>query len=467
MATTISLGPLTRVEGHLDIAATVNGSGAVEAATSSGTMFRGFEVILRGRDPRDAPHYTQRICGVCPISHGVTASLALEAALGLAPNDTGRVLRNLILGSNFVQSHILHFYHLALLDYVDTSSLLTKAPWSGGYVTADMIRGTAAQALVQNYVRALVARRQAHQMGAIFGGKMPISPSLIPGGCSSDVTATKISQFKQVLGEVQKFINDVYLRDVEIVASAFPAYFKIGRGPGNLLAFGVFDLDSRGTSKLLKRGRVTDGQAGTVDQSRIVEFVKYSHYTDTTTGQNPSQASTVTDLAKTAAYSWIKAPRYDGKVHEVGPLARMTVNGDYRGGISVMDRLRARALEAKKVADAMVGWLGLLRTSSTSRPPATIPATASGIGLAEAPRGALGHWLSIKNAKIDRYQIIAPTGWNASPKDDRGLPGAIEQALISTPVADAAAPIELLRVVHSFDPCLACSVHLGRAARKP
>jgi hydrogenase large subunit len=166
---------------------------------------------------------------------------------------------------------------------------------------------------------------------------------------------------------------------------------------------------------------------------------------------------------KPEAYSWIKAPRYLDAVHEVGPLARMWVNGDYRRGISAMDRIIARAIEAKKVAEALATWVDSLRPGSPVYTHKRTPLSATGVGLTEAPRGALGHWVAIAGGKISRYQIVTPTAWNASPRDDVSQAGAIEQALIGTPVADPQNPIEVLRVVHSFDPCLACSVHGVRA----
>ncbi|MHB1038103.1 MAG: nickel-dependent hydrogenase large subunit [Pirellulales bacterium] len=469
MPTTIKVGPLTRIEGHLDIEAAVDTVGSAQkvvTAKSSGTMFRGFEIILNGRDPRDAPHYTQRICGVCPTSHGMAASMTLEAAYGIKPTDNGRIMRNLILGADFVQSHILHFYHLAALDYINTTGVLDISPWTPRYVTPDMIGGTTAATLVGHYVQALAIRRKAHQIGAIFGGKLPCSPKFVPGGCAELVTAQRISAFGTLLAEVLSFIRTVYLPDVQALASLFPNYATIGKGCGNLLAYGVFDLDANGTAKLLKRGRYTNGAYGTVTPENITEYVKYSRYTPASGNVNPSVGVTVPQEVKLGAYSWIKAPRYLQAVHEVGALARMWVNGDYRKGISVMDRHAARAQEAEKIAVAMGDWLKQLVPGGPTQTPFTPPQSASGIGWTEAPRGALGHWLQITNGLISRYQVLSPTGWNASPMDDFGLGGAIEQALVGTPVADPKQPIELLRVVHSFDPCLSCSVHAIRPAEE-
>ncbi|MDD4888968.1 MAG: nickel-dependent hydrogenase large subunit, partial [Phycisphaerae bacterium] len=321
-----------------------------------------------------------------------------------------------------------------------------------------------AQTLVGHYVAALAMRRKAHQMGAIFGGKLPCSPVLVAGGATEAAAADKVTAFRQLLTELRTFINNTLIPDVLAVAGAFGQYAQIGKGPGNLLAYGVFDLDANGTSKLLARGRYTEGQLANVDTTQIKEYVKYSWYSSGS-GLNPAAGVTRAAATKNGAYSWLKAPRYMDKVHEVGALARMWVNGDYRKGISVIDRHAARALEAKKIADAMDGWLNQLVVGQPSYSYVKTPSAATGIGLTEAPRGALGHWLEIKKSQISRYQIVTPTAWNASPMDDAGRHGAIEQALVGTPVADMTQPIEVLRVIHSFDPCLSCSVHMARPGR--
>ena len=490
MATTIRIDPLTRIEGHLSIEVTVdtvNGQQQVVDAASSGTMFRGFENILKGRDPLDAPHYTQRICGVCPISHGMASCLNLESALGVAIPNNGRILRNLVLGSNFIMSHILHFYHLAALDFINTADAIPMAPWIPAYVTPDMVTGATAATLVSHYVQALAIRRKAHQMGAIFGGKLPCAPTFVPGGCTEVVTQEKIDSFGTLLAEQQNFIDNVYIPDVKLVAGAFADYFAIGSGCGNLLAYGVFDLDNSDENKLLARGRCnTQLVLNTVEPDQINEYLKYSKYDDAGSGLNPADGVTEPNPHKPDAYSWLKSPRYQGQVYEAGPLARMVVNylhgdattqslvngllAEFSAGpdvlFSVLGRHAARALEAKLVADAMVGWLDEeLVVDDSVYAPSDIPRDASGIGLTEAPRGALGHWIDIKRHKIARYQVITPTNWNASPMDDFGQDGPIEQALVGAPITDLNNPIEVLRIVHSFDPCLACSVHMVRPGK--
>lgn len=479
MAKTFSIDPVSRIEGHLKVEVTVDTVDNVQQvinAKSSGTMFRGFEKILINHDAFDAPHITQRICGVCPVSHGMASCKTLEDAFDNVPPANGRILRNLILGANFIQSHVLHFYHLAALDYINTEGILDMAPWAPRYSTPDMITGTTAQTLVNHYLQALVIRRKAHQMGAIWGGKLPAPSSFMPGGCLDPAESGKITQFRNLLNEIKTFVDNVFIPDSEALAAAFPEYFQIGVGCGKLLSYGVFDLNQDGNSKLLSRGRYNGSFLESLDQNMITEDVKYSWYSNYS-GLHPSEGVTEPNAHKSNAYSWVKAPRYNGNVYELGPLARMWVNGDYTNGISAMDRIAARTYETQKIAYAMNDWLNELSVGSVSYVKPTIPSnpdTLEGVGLTEAPRGALGHWVTVDpyqvthdgrtytKGKILRYQVITPTAWNASPRDDAGIPGAMEQALIGTPVTDISKPVEILRVIHSFDPCLACSVHMLR-----
>ena len=459
MATVKIIDPVTRLEGHLKIEVKVD-TGKVVDARATGTLFRGFEKILVGRDPQDAQHITQRICGVCPVPHGMAAVMAQDSAYKVVPPDNARIMRNLVLGANFVQSHILHFYHLALQDYVDGPAM---APWQPSWSVDKRITGSAATNLINNYVAAIGMTRKADEMGAHFGGRMPDPPAYIAGGFTAAPRQARITKFNAYLNELIPFINNVYLPDVQIVKSFYPEYTSIGRGYGNLLAFGVFDLDAAGTNKLLRRGRVANGSntVATVNLNSIGEAVNYSWYSDAN-NLNPAAGTTTPQYPKTNAYSWLKAPRYGGSPYEVGALARMWVNGDYRHGISVMDRHQARAEETLKIATALQTWVNQLQVAGPYYTSHTARTTATAYGLTEAPRGALGHWLQIASGKISRYQIVTPTCWNASPRDGAGALGPIEKALVGTPVTDVEQPIEVLRVIHSFDPCLSCAVHVSR-----
>ncbi len=469
MPTITVMDPVTRIEGHLKVEVTidsVNGRQQVTDARCTGTLFRGFERILVGRAPTDAPVLTQRICGVCPVSHGLAATLALERAAGRVQPTNARLLRNLVLGSNFVQSHILHFYLLSAIDYAPAPG---KAPWSPAW-DVDMRSDPRLTAVSQHLTSSIEARRRAHEMGAVFGGRMPSPHACVPGGYTSTVTAARISAFRAQLDWLRNFIRSTYVPDAEAIGAVYGDYYSIGAGYKDLLAFGVFEQVNGGTSWLLKRGTASaaTGKTAALDANAITEQVRNSWYADTSTNLKPASGRTDPVYPKGAAYSWLKAPRYSGKPYEAGPLARMWVNGDYRRGVSVMDRHVARARECLKVADAMSAWLGQLQVNGPVFSGYTTPLSGFGIGMTEAPRGALGHWVGIGNERrITQYQIITPTCWNASPRDDRGVMGPMEKALVGTPVADAERPIEALRVVHSFDPCLSCAVHVIRPDGRP
>lgn len=503
----IVIDPITRIEGHLKIEATVE-DGIVKDARSSGMLFRGIEIILRGRDPRDAQRYTQRICGVCPTSHSTAATLNLDSAFGLADKipDNGRIMRNLILGAAHVADHILHFYHLTALDYVDVTAIarydgddpVLKSVldfvkrgelgplvprYEGDYRLSDEQNIAA----LSHYLKALEMRRKAQETVAIFGGKLPHNCSILPGGVSEVATVDKIASFLWHVNELRDFIDSTYIPDILMVAGAYSDYFGIGSGCGNMLSYGSYDLD--GTSqdltrreRLIKQGTtsVADLQHRELDASKITEYVKNSWYEDSTSGRHPENGATSPQPGKASGYSWIKAPRYDGKVYEVGPLARIMVS--YVKGqpavkeladsvlshfkaqpsamFSVLGRHAARAFSAKVIADAMPGWLLQLKPGEPAYIDYEVPEESTGMGLVDAARGALGHWIEIKDHKIANYQCVVPTTWNCSPRDDQGQPGPVEQALIGTRIKDESNPFEIVRIVRSFDPCIACAVHM-------
>lgn len=501
----IVIEPVTRIEGHLKIETVVEG-GVVKEARSSGNLFRGLELILRGRDPRDAQIITQRICGVCPQSHGVAAALNLDSAFGISdkiPNNA-RIIRNLIQGAHVAQDHVLHFYHLAALDYVDVTDV---AKYEGRDSTLNSVKDFISrgelgpfvpryegdyrlppevnQQAVAHYIDALEIRRLGHEMVSAFSGKIPHSVGIVPGGVTATPTIDVITSFLWKLRRLQDFINNVYIPDVLAVASAYPDYCEIGVGCRNLLSYGAYDLEN-GEPDLTLRKRLfrqgttsADLKAGKLDISKITESVKHSWYQSSSSGRHPAQGETKPEYGKEGAYSWVKAPRYDGKVYEVGPLARVAVTYAYGDPtmkklvdwalaelkaspsvlFSVMGRHLARALSAKFIADSMDKWLLELKPGEPTFIEYTVPEEGKGAGLTEASRGALGHWIEIKGRKIANYQCVVPTTWNASPRDDNGNPGPIEQAITGTKVKDKNNPFEIVRIVRSFDPCLGCAIH--------
>jgi hydrogenase large subunit len=467
MPTTKVIDPVTRIEGHLKVKVTidaVNGQQQVIDAWSTGTLFRGLENILINRHPWDAQQITQRMCGVCPVPHSMASVLALQHAAGVQPPANATILRNLVLAANFLDSHILHFYHLSAPDYIDGPAM---PPWQPSWSLDRRIDSTTTATLVANYLKALDIRREAHEMGALFGGRMPHPPAFVPGGITATPRPERISKFRSLLADVAAFINNVYLKDVQALASVYSDYQNIGAGTKNLLSFGVFGSGESGdVDPLFKRGQVVNGasSASDVNTRAIAEHVKYSWYDDSTTNLKPSAGVTtpVDPASKSSAYSWSKAPRYNGRPFEAGPLARMWINGDYNRGISVMDRHMARAQEAAKIAAAMSGWLDQIDSGGAIYTSSTVPDTGVGEGLTEAPRGAIGHWLRIANKRIANYQVITPSCWNLSPRDESDHRGPLEEALVGTPVSNETQPVEVLRVIHSFDPCLACAVHVVR-----
>jgi hydrogenase large subunit len=501
----IVIDPVTRIEGHLKIETVVE-NGVVKDARSTGNLFRGIELILRGRDPRDAQVITQRICGVCPQSHGVAAALALDSAFGVADKipDNGRIMRNLIQGAHVAQDHVLHFYHLAALDYVDVTDVAKYVgkdselnsvkdfiargelgPFVPRYEGDYRLPPEVNQQAVGHYLKALEIRRIGHETVAIFGGKIPHSVGIVPGGVTETPTVDKIAAYLWKVKILQDFIDNVYIPDVLAVANAYRDYCEIGVGCRNLLSYGAYDLeggnpDLTRRKRLFKQGTVSaDLKPAPLDMTKVSEGVKHSWYADSSTGRHPSQGETKPELGKAGAYSWVKSPRYDGKVYEVGPLGRVAVTYAFGDPVvkklvdsalaeleapssalfSVMGRHLARAVSAKVIADSLEKWVLELKPGEPTYVEYTIPEESQGMGLTDAARGALGHWIEIKGKKIANYQAVVPTTWNASPRDDNGNPGPIEQALIGTKVKDKDNPFELMRIVRSFDPCLACAVH--------
>ena len=501
---TITVDPLTRIEGHLKIKVEVE-NGVVTNAFSSGEMFRGWEIILRDRSPIDAPAITQRICGVCPMPHGIASVLSLDDAFGAEPPANGRIIRNLLLGSEFIHSHLLHFYHLAALDYVDITAILSykgldpKLNKIKDWVQSDIDAGVASAGApflpryegnyiqdtdiniqaIANYVKALDYRKKAHEMLAIFGGKVPHCQTLFAGGVATILTLDRIVAFKSRLAELRTFIDNVYIPDVLAVASLYPDYFKIGSGAGNFLSYGGLPVDDN-KNKYFSSGVFIDGNLNEFNPEMISEFVKFSKFSSGS-GLYPLNGETTPDAKKDGAYSWLKAPRYNKNVVEVGPLARAIVtyfkgaDADFKNLvdsvlsalglepadlISTMGRHAARALELKLLAGKMDEWVDELDPAGPVHTKFEIPKTSDGMGLTEAARGSLGHWIAVDNWRIQNYQAVVPTTWNGGPRDDSGNMGPFEQALIGTPVADPENPIEIGRVIRSFDPCLACAIHI-------
>ncbi len=558
MSTRLVVDPITRIEGHLRIEAQLDGS-TIRDAYSSGTMVRGLEIILRGRDPRDAWAFAQRICGVCTLVHGIASVRAVEDALDYKVPPNAQIIRNLMIAAQYVHDHVMHFYHLHALDWVDvvsalkadaaaTASLaqsLSSHPrsspgyfrdvqaklktfveqgqlgiFAGGYWghSAYRLPPEANLMAVAHYLEALEWQRDVVSLHAVFGGKNP-HPNFLVGGVPSPIdlnsdsaiNAERLAKVGEVLDQMQAFVDQVYVPDTLAIAGFYKDWATRGEGVGNFLTYGDFPakgMDDPDTY-LIPPGAILGRDLAHIHpvdmhaESQIQEFVAHSWYRygdGKEAGLHPYSGETelaydgptppYEQLDVDKSYSWLKSPRWQGHAMEVGPLARVlmlyargheqtrelvgfalrTLDLPVEGLFSTLGRTAARTLETKVILDAMRGWYealvaniraGDLQTHNAELwDPDTWPAKAQGAGFMEAPRGALGHWVVIENGRIANYQAVVPSTWNAGPRDAKGQPGPYEAALAGHALADPDQPIEVLRTIHSFDPCIACAVHL-------
>src|SRR5512139_466140 len=568
MTQTVVVDPITRIEGHLRIEAETDAEGRIVQASSAGTMVRGIELILRGRDPRDAWAFAQRICGVCTLVHGIASVRAVEDALKYEVPANAQLIRNLMIAAQYVHDHVMHFYHLHALDWVDVVSALKADPKatsqlaqtispsyprsSPGYfadvqkkvktfveggqlgIFANGYWGHPAYKLppeanlmaVAHYLDALTWQRDVAKLHTIFGGKNPHPNFLVGGvpcaisvhtgsGGGQDTTALNmvgLQTVQNVIRQMRDFVDQVYVPDTLAIAGFYKDWASRGEGLGNFLSFG--DLPSKGfwdtDSYLIPRGVILKRDLSTIHpidldaDNEIQEYVSHSWYKYSQgdehglhpfigetelnyTGPKPPYEHLDVDRK----YSWLKSPRWQGNSMEVGPLARVlmlhasgnaqarelvamtlkTLDVPVDALFSTLGRTAARTLESKILADAMQGWYdqlianikaGDVRTFNDQYwDPSTWPKHMQGVGLMEAPRGGLSHWIVVDDAKISNYQAVVPSTWNAGPRDSLGQPGAYEAALQDNHVMqDPKQPIEILRTIHSFDLCIACAVHV-------
>lgn len=455
--------PVTRIHEPMKVDVDVQ-NGTVADAWIGATLFRGFEAMMAGRDPQDAALFTQRICGICSTAHAVAAAYALQQAYRVEAPPNGQHLMNLIFAADMIQNHLRHFYILAFLDYVKGPDMPPYTPRpKGDYRIPKKINDE----LMAHYRESVRMAARAHEMLAIFGAKVPMAQTIMITGVTEKASAEKITAYAAILREISEWVDSVYLADVMTIAKYYQDYYHIGTGYGNMLSYGMFPQPFTRKYAFLPGVAIEQGQTQPLDTGKIGEEIRYSWYRGETERLPPDKGSTIPDRDKPEAYSWVKAPRYGGRCFEGGPLARGWINGDYRRGISVMDRLVARARETQKICKLAAGWLEKLTPDGPAILPFTPPAEGDGAGLTDAMRGPLGHWISIRNGRLCHYQIVTPTTWNFSPRDNGGLRGPVEQALIGTPVANADSLIEVGRVVRSFDPCFTCAVHLLEEPETP
>ena len=567
----VVVDPVCRIEGHLRVEVNLDSNNVIRNAVSTGTMWRGLEVILKGRDPRDAWAFTERICGVCTGTHALTSVRAVEDALDIQIPDNANIIRNLMQLNLYIHDHLVHFYHLHALDWVDVISALKADPkatsalaqsissWplsSPGYFRdiqnrlkkfvdsgqlgpfANAYWGNPAYKLppeanlmaVTHYLEALDFQKEIVKVHTIFGGKNP-HPNWLVGGvpCAINLEGTgavgainmeRLNLVKSIIDRCTEFVEQVYIPDLLAIGSFYKGWlYGGGLSSKNMLSYGDLPLKANDYSAgnlMLPRGAIINGKLDEIhpvdlrDPEQVQEFVAHSwyKYPDEKLGLHPWDGVTepnfvlgpntkgtktnIKELDEGAKYSWIKAPRWRGHAMEVGCLPRMVlgylqpkqypeIHGLVEGALKHLDvpvtalfstlgRTAARGLETAycvklqaREFDRLMANLkaGDLNTANIDKwEPKTWPKEAKGVGVTEAPRGALGHWIKIKDTKIDNYQCVVPTTWNGGPRDHKGQIGAFEASLMDTPVAKADEPLEILRTLHSFDPCLACSTHV-------
>jgi len=560
VATRITVDPVTRIEGHLRIDCEVDG-GKVTNAWSSGQMWRGIELILQGRDPRDAWVFTQRICGVCTTVHAIVSVRAVENALQLEVPLNAQYIRNLIIGAHCVHDHIVHFYHLSALDWVDVVSALQADPAATAKLAStlsDWPRNTVQEltavqqklrSLVESgqlgifangywghpamklppevnllaaahYLQALEYQRIANQVVAILGSKTPHIQNLAVGGVAnpinldsqSTLTLERLYSIKSLIDELGDFVRKVYIPDVAAVGAFYADWTGFGSGVTNYLSVPEMPLDTAGTQFELPGGYIPDGDLGAFKpitgfrdkyfEEGVAESSKHAWYESGKGALHPYDGETVpeyTDFQDDGKYSWVKAPTFLGQRAQVGPLANvlcMAAAGHepttrYLDQVistasslagaqipltalhSTIGRHAARAIRCAVIYETLQNQWQLLMENigsgdyETFNRPVFPKGEQRGFGFHEAPRGVLSHWVVIQDGKIANYQAVVPSTWNAGPRDEDDALGPYEASLLDNPVADPERPLEVLRTVHSFDPCLACAIHMVDEEQQP
>ncbi|MBU5593058.1 nickel-dependent hydrogenase large subunit [Clostridium sp. MSJ-4] len=455
MADKVVINPVTRISGFLQITAYIENNKIIKAE-SQGMLFRGFEKMLKGRQPLDAIYFTERICGICSTAHSVASARALEKAFNIEVDKNEEMIRDVLHGSEFLQNHLRHFYQYVLPDYVrgfDINPIYS--------VTHEDFRipKIESEKLVEHYFQSLTYSRKAHEILAVLGGKAPHNHGVFAGGVTVNITAQKIVQIKALVTEIKDFIINKMLEDVSIISKYYKDYFSLGQGPKNLMTYGVFDSYGK-EIYYVSPGVIIEGKKEDLDITKINENIYRAWYKAEDTTLNIENNNWEVDPFKEEGYSYIKAPRYKGHAMQVGPLARMYISGEYREGISTMNRIVARALEANKIANIMLQLLDRIVPKNSTNKAYNLSPNAVGYGFIDTTRGSLGHYVNIEEKEIKNYTIITPSTWNLSPKDSNGISGALEEALVGTYVDNPKNPTEIGRIVRSFDPCVSCATHV-------
>lgn len=453
MTQKIAFSPVTRISGLLSVDLHVDQTGRIFEANIIGEQFRGFESMLKGRRITDAVYFTERICGICSMAHGYTAAKLNEKIYGIQPAPELILLQQAMLGAEFLQNHIRHFYLLALPDYLNSSIFpdsfnITASPYQESRFTEQQQR-----LLVKHYFQAMEYSRKCHEMMSVFGGKAPHQHGLTAEGVAVPPTADRRLQFLSLLGEVRDFIDQIMLPDVYLLAKVYPDYFSIGARPRRFISFGLFDPNLGGH---IPAAIISDGRRFEVKPEEIEESITFAWYEKTDSQIRPVPG-------KPGAYTWVKAPRYLGLALEGGPLARKIIragrSNSRLASTGVMARLVARVEEAALISSWIEEWVKSLPSGGRYLHPLEKPIQLQAVQTNDAPRGPLLHSATVSGETIDTYNVITPSTWNFSPKDGNGQRGPVEESLVGA-LADQTDQVQPGRIIRSFGPCLSCATHL-------
>lgn len=429
----IIISPVTRLSGFYKIEITIDDKNIVIDANSSGTLFRGFESMLSGRPPQDSIYYTQRICGICSTSHSIAASRAVESASKIKVDKNAEIIRDLIHGFDILQNHLRSFYLFTIPDFINI-------PNADSLITDDYrVPEVLSRQIQSNYIKSLDLSRLAHEGVSLFGGKAPHNHGIVFGGVSSEINPLFIGRAVEILKSIKSFVVNSMIPDYLIIEKYYSDYLDIGQTYNNFMSYGLFNEFPE--AEISPPMVVIGGRMGLPNYENIIEDI--------------SNINPAADISY--KYNFIKAPRYHNHPMEVGPLARAVIRGENLKS-STMNRIKARVYETLLLCKSIEYFINKL--SNGRNYAEVLISDGSGTGYVDTVRGSLLHHVEITDKKISKYDIITPSAWNLSPKDSKNIPGPLETSLIGTRLKNPEKPIEIIRTIHSYDPCISCATHI-------